>query len=90
MATEQSVSSFDKALKEFYLPRLQSTINTDRVLLTRIQKDVSKTDASGRHATCPINIRPSQAMGSRHGTVGSPSLPTPQNQTIIATTIPFA
>ncbi len=90
MATEQSVTSFDKALKEFYLPRLQSTINTDRILLTRIQKDVSKTDASGRHATCPINIRPSQAMGSRHGTIGSPSLPAPQNQTIIATTIPFA
>tara|TARA_B100000029_G_scaffold511848_1_gene606935 strand:+ start:4175 stop:5248 length:1074 start_codon:yes stop_codon:yes gene_type:complete len=29
-------------------------------------------------------------MGSRHGTIGSPSLPAPQNQTIIATTIPFA
>ena len=73
----QNLSNFDAALKEFYLPRLQSTINTNRVLMQRLERDASKTDVSGRKATFPVNIRPTQAVGAR-GDEGA--LPTAQNQ----------
>lgn len=73
----QSVSNFDKALKEFYLPRLQSTINTNRILMTRLEREAGKTDASGRRATVAVNIQPSQAVGAR---ADEEALPTAQHQ----------
>jgi hypothetical protein len=73
----QSISNFDAALKEFYLPRLQSTINTNRVLMTRLERESGKTDASGRRAVVPVNIQPSQAVGAR---ADEAALPTAQHQ----------
>ena len=61
----QNLSNIDAALKEFYLPRLQSTINTKRVLMTRLERDAGKTDVSGRRAVVPVNIRPSEGVGAR-------------------------
>jgi hypothetical protein len=74
----QNLSNFDAALKEFYLPRLQSTINTNRILMSRLERDAGKTDVSGRKATFPVNIRPTQAVGAR---ADEGALPTAQSQT---------
>ncbi len=82
----QTLSNFDAALKEFYLPRLQSTINSNRVLMTHLQRDSGKTDVSGRRAVVPVNIRPSQALGAR--TDGA-ALPTAQNQTYVEVRITY-
>ena len=82
--------AFNAVLKEFYLPRLTSTINEKRVLMSRLERDTSKTDVSGRHARLPVNIRPSQAIGARADADGGPSLPTPQSQTYIELIIGYA
>jgi hypothetical protein len=74
----QNLTNFDAALKEFYLPRMRSTINTNRVLMSRLERDATKTDVSGRRAVFPVNIRPSQAVGARSD---EGALPTAQNQT---------
>lgn len=84
-----TVTNMNEALKEFYLPRLQSTIGTDRILMTRLERDTSKTDISGRYADVPINIRPSQAIGARADGTGGPTLPTAQNQTYVSVQIGF-
>ena len=84
-----TVANMTNALKEFYLPRLQSTIPTDRILMTRIEKDTSKTDVSGKYATVPVNIRPTQAIGAREDGAAGPSLPTAQNQTYESVQIGF-
>jgi len=83
-------SGFNAALKEFYLPRLVSTINEKRVLMMRLEKDAGKTDVSGRHARVPVNIRGSQAIGARADANGGPSLPTPQQQTFVELMIGYA
>ena len=82
--------AFNAVLKEFYLPRLTSTINEKRVLMSRLERDTSKTDVSGRHARLPVNIRPSQAIGARADADGGPSLPTPQSQTYVELIIGYA
>ena len=74
------MSNFDNALKDWYLPRLLSTINVNRVLMTRLERDSGKTDVTGRHARVPVNIRPSQAIGARDDASNN-TLPTAQNQT---------
>ena len=74
------MSNFDNALKDWYLPRLLSTIYVNRVLMTRLERDSGKTDVTGRHARVPVNIRPSQAIGARDDASNS-TLPTAQNQT---------
>ena len=81
-----TVTNMTNALKEFYLPRLQSTIPTDRILMTRIEKDTSKTDISGKYAAVPVNIRPTQAIGARGD---NETLPTAQNQTYVQVQIGF-
>ena len=82
--------AFNAVLKEFYLPRLTSTINEKRVLMSRLERDTSKTDVSGRHARLPVNIRPSQALGARADADGGPTLPTPQSQTYVELIIGYA
>lgn len=73
----QTISNFDAALKEFYQPRLVSTINLKRILMTHLERDATKTDSSGRRAVFPVNIRPTQALGAR---ADGGALPTAQNQ----------
>lgn len=86
-----SNTGFNAALKEFYLPRLVSTVAERRVLLTRLQRDAGKTDVSGRHARLPINIRGSQAIStSLSDTDGGTTLPTPQSQTFVESQIGYA
>jgi hypothetical protein len=82
--------AFDAALKEFYLPRLRSTINQNRVLLTALERDAGRTDISGRRAVVPINIRGSYAIGARADGTNGPALPTGSNQTIISSQISYA
>lgn len=88
--TTDANTGFNAALKEFYLPRFLSTINSNRILMTRLDRDTSKTDVSGRHARVPVNIRPSQAIGARSDTTSGPALPTPQNQTWVEVQIGYA
>jgi len=85
-----TAGSFNAALKEFYLPRLVSTIGERRVLMSRLQRDAGKTDVSGRHARLPINIRGTNAIGARADADGGPTLPTPQNQTFVESQIGYA
>ena len=88
--TTTANTGFNAALKEFYLPRFLSTINSNRILMTRLERDTSKTDVSGRHARVPVNIRPSQAIGARSDTTSGPALPTPQSQTWVEVQIGYA
>ena len=75
-----------EALKEFLLPRFQSTINESRVLMSRIEGTTDKTDVSGRYARFPLNIRPSQAIGAR---AESAALPSAQKQHYVDVQIPY-
>jgi len=77
----------DKAMKQLYLPRLRSTVNTATVLSTRLEKNTEMTSVSGRNAIVPINIRPSEAIGARPD---DGTLPTAQNQTFVECAIPYA
>ena len=88
--TTSSNTGFNAALKEFYLPRFLSTINENRILMSRLERDTSKTDVSGRHARVPVNIRPSQAIGARADSSSGPALPTPQSQTWVEVQIGYA
>jgi hypothetical protein len=81
-----TLSNFDAALKEWYEPKLVSTINENRVLMTHLERDSRKTDASGRRAVFPVNIRPSQAMGAR---ADGGALPTAQNQTYVEVRVTY-
>ena len=88
--TTSSNTGFNAALKEFYLPRFLSTINENRILMSRLERDTSKTDVSGRHARVPVNIRPSQAIGARADSSSGPALPTPQSQTWVEVQLGYA
>lgn len=79
-------STMDAALKNLYLPRLQSTINVKRILMSRLEKNASSRSVSGRQAIVPINIRPSEAIGARGD---GEALPTPQNQVYVECSIPY-
>jgi hypothetical protein len=83
-------TGFNAALKEFYLPRLVSTINEKRILMSRLERDSKSTDVSGRHARLPVNIAPSQAIGARADADGGPSLPDPQKQTFVELMVGYA
>ena len=81
-----TISTMDKALKNLYLPRLRSTINTATVLSSRLEKNTTSTGVSGRKAIVPINIRGSEAIGARGDDA---TLPTPQNQTYLETEVVY-
>ncbi len=88
--TTTTNEGFNAALKEFYLPRLVSTINEKRILMSRLERDSKSTDVSGRHARLPVNIAPSQAIGARADADGGPSLPDPQKQTFVELMVGYA
>jgi hypothetical protein len=77
MATKQDRDGFDAALKEMYLPRLQSTVNKGRILSEHLRREAGMTDATGRQAIVPVNLRPSEAIGARGD---GEALPSPQSQ----------
>ena len=76
----QDLTNFDAALKEWYGPRLNSTINKKRVLLSRFRRNADPTMVSGRRVVIPVNIRGSQSLGARSGAGPTPA---PQRQTIV-------
>ena len=86
MATKQDRDGFDAALKEMYLPRLQSTVNKGRILSEHLRREAGMTDATGRRAVVPINLRPSEAIGAR---ADGEALPDPQSQTYVQANIAF-
>lgn len=79
-------STMDKALKDIYLERYQSTINTDRVLMSRLEKNAGSRSVSGRQAIVPVNIQGTEAITS---TSDGGALPTAQNQTFVECAIPY-
>jgi hypothetical protein len=83
----QNRSNFDKVLKEMYLPRLQSTVNKGRILSEHLRKETGMTDATGRKAIVPVNIRPSEAIGAR---ADGGALPSPQGQTYVESQVEYA
>ena len=91
-----NLNALDATLKEDYLPSMRSTINMRRYCLEHFERDAGKTDASGRRAVFPVNIRGSQAIGSRmeHSAEYSSApeyitLPQPQKQTYIEIRVPY-
>tara|TARA_Y100001956_G_C4123316_1_gene188684 strand:+ start:749 stop:1963 length:1215 start_codon:yes stop_codon:yes gene_type:complete len=74
------------ALKKLYLPRLQSTVNTATVLLSRVERVLAEKSVSGQSAIVPINIRPSEAIASLGD---GDDLPTPQNQTLVESSVGY-
>jgi hypothetical protein len=74
------------ALKKLYLPRLQSTVNTSTVLLSRLERVLKEKSVSGQSAIVPINLRPSEAIASLGD---GEALPTPQNQTLVESSVGY-
>ena len=81
-----TLTTMNHALKKLYLPRLQSTVNTSTVLLSRLERVLKEKSVSGHSAIVPVNLRPSEAIAS----IGDgEALPTPQNQTLVETSIGY-
>ncbi len=76
----QDLTNFDEALKIWYGPRMNATINEKRVLLSRLRRNADPTMVSGKQVTIPVNIRGSQSLGARSGAGPTPA---PQRQTIV-------
>lgn len=76
----QDLTNFDAALKEWYGPRMNATINEKRILLSRFRRNADPTMVSGRRVVLPVNIRGSQSVGAR---AGAGPTPAPQRQTIV-------
>ena len=81
-----TLTTMNAALKKLYLPRLQSTVNTATVLLSRLERVLKEKSVSGQSAIVPINLRPSEAIASLGD--GDP-LPTPQNQTLVESAVGY-
>ena len=75
----QDLTNFDAALKEWYGPRMNATVNEKRILLSRFRRNADPTMISGRRVVIPVNIRGSQSLGARSGAGPTPA---PQRQTI--------
>ena len=73
-----TLTTFDAVLKEDYGRKLRSTINTRRILMSRLARTSESSDFTGRRAVVPINLRPSQSVGAR---AEGGTTPAPQNQT---------
>jgi hypothetical protein len=81
-----TLTTMNAALKKLYLPRLQSTVNTSTVLLSRLERVLKEKSVSGQSAIVPINLRPSEAIASLGD---GEALPTPQNQTLVESSIAY-
>ena len=81
-----TLTTMNAALKKLYLPRLQSTVNTATVLLSRLERVLAEKSVSGQSAIVPINIRPSEAIASLGD---GEALPTPQNQTLVESSVGY-
>ena len=81
-----TLTTMNAALKKLYLPRLQSTVNTSTVLLSRLERVLKEKSGSGQSAIVPINLRPSEAIASLGD---GDALPTPQNQTLVESSIAY-
>jgi hypothetical protein len=81
-----TLTTMNAALKKLYLPRLQSTVNTATVLLSRLERVLAEKSVSGQSAIVPINIRPSEAIASLGD---GDDLPTPQNQTLVESSVGY-
>ena len=81
-----TLTTMNAALKKLYLPRLQSTVNTSTVLLSRLERVLKEKSVSGQSAIVPINLRPSEAIASLGD---GEELPTPQNQTLVESSIGY-
>lgn len=81
-----TLTTMNAALKKLYLPRLQSTVNTSTVLLSRLERVLKEKSVSGQAAIVPINLRPSEAIASLGD---GEALPTPQNQTLVESSIGY-
>jgi len=80
-------STIDAVLKDIYLARMLTTINSSTILLSHIEQDTGMTTVSGKQAQAPVNIRGSQAIGAR---ADGGVLPTAQSQTYVETVISYA
>jgi len=81
-----TLTTMNAALKKLYLPRLQSTVNTSTVLLSRLERVLKEKSVSGQSAIVPINLRPSEAIASLGD---GEALPTPQNQTLVESSVGY-
>ena len=82
-----TLTTMDAALKTLYLPRMVSVINKATVLRDRIKTNMDMTNVSGKGASVPVNIRPSEAIGARGD---GEALPTPQNQRYVECSVAYA
>jgi len=53
----------DKVLKIFYLPPVREMLNSATILLSRLEKDSSTQDVSGKTFTVPLHIGQNEAAG---------------------------
>ena len=82
----QTLSGYDAVLKEDYGPRLRSSVNVKRVILTRFNRTSDPSDFQGRRAVLPWNPRGSESIGAR---ADGGTTPSPQSQTFVDILVPM-
>ena len=58
----QNLTGFDKVLKEFYLGPVREQLNSDTLLMQRLQKD--NESVSGRQVRIPLHVGRNEGIGS--------------------------
>jgi hypothetical protein len=81
-----TLTTYDQALKVWYLPTMQKLLNNSTVLLSRIQKDSSTQNPDGKSFTVAIHSKRNDLAGI--GIAESGTLPSDGNQGIINAIVP--
>jgi hypothetical protein len=81
-----TLTTYDSALKVWYLPTMQKLLNNATILLSRIQKDSSTQNPDGKSFTVAIHSKRNDLAGI--GIAESGTLPDDGNQGIINAIVP--
>lgn len=80
------LSTYDKALRIFYLPTMQKLLNESTILLNRIKKDSSTQNVDGKSFTVAIHAKQNDLAGV--GIADGGATPAAGNQEIINAIVP--
>lgn len=75
-----TLSTADKILKVLYLPPVREMLNNSTVLLSRLEKDSSTQNVSGKDFTIPLHNSRNQAAAVGRGEAVNKTLPTAGQQ----------
>lgn len=82
-----TLTTYEEAMKTFYLPEFQSALNNDNILASMI--DTNERDVSGKEAKFAIAYGRSGGTGARGESASGPALPTAEYQKTKQVTLPM-